>query len=96
MRTVGATFQGSQVARVVSFLPAIKDLTTDSEVAAGEGHVVAAAVVIHPVQTGPGLAAQFFPRARQLARTGKFSIANLHFDTLSSVNNHSEREQGEA
>jgi len=94
MRAVRTALEGGEVSGIVALLPAIKDLTADPEVAAGEGQVVAAAVVIHPIQAGAGLAAQFFPRARQLARTGKFSIANLHFDTLSSVNNHSERKQG--
>ena len=51
--------------------------------AAGASHILATAVEIHPLQADPGLPTQLFPRARQLARTGKFSIVNLHGDTLS-------------
>ena len=93
MRSMGAALQRAQVLGIVALLPAVEDLAADTEVATGEGHVVAAAVIVHPLQAGAGLAAQLFPRARQLARTGKFSITNLHFDTLSSVNNHYERTQ---
>ena len=92
MRPVGAALQTRQVVRIVAFLPTIEALAADAKVPAGEGHVLAAAIVVHPIQAGAGLAAQLLPCARQLARTGKLSIMNLHFDTLPSVNNHSERE----
>src|SRR5438477_5914444 len=93
MRPVGAALQTRQVVRIVAFLPTIEALPADAKVPAGEGHVLAAAIVVHPIQAGAGLAAQLLPCARQLARTGKLSIMNLHFDTLPSANNHSEREQ---
>ena len=79
MRTVQTALQGGEVVGIVASLPAIKDLTADAEVAAGQGHIAAAAVVIHPVQAGPGLAAQFLPDARQLARTRKFLHCELAF-----------------
>ena len=51
----------------------------DSEMAAGASHVATAAVEIHPTQSDPGLPTQV--RA-SLARTGKLSIMNRHYDTL--------------
>src|SRR5438477_12471174 len=92
MRPVGAALQTRQVVRIVAFLPTIEALAADAKVPAGEGHVLAAAIVVHPIQAGAGLAAQLLPCARQLARTGKLSLMHLHLDTLQSVNNHSERE----
>jgi hypothetical protein len=82
MRAVGALFQRGQVLGIVLAAPAIEGLAADPEMAAGAGHVAAPTIEIHPSQTSPGLPAQLFSRARQLACTGKFSIMNLHFDTL--------------
>jgi len=83
MRPVGARFQSAEVVGIIAALPAVEGLAADAEMAAGAGHVAATMVKIHPIQADPGLAAQLLPRARQLARTGKLSIMNLHFDTLS-------------
>jgi len=83
MRTVGTLFQGREVLGIIPALPAVERLAADSKMATGASHVAAATIKIHPGQTSPGLPAQLFPRARQLARTRKFPIANLHFDTLS-------------
>jgi hypothetical protein len=37
----------------------------------------------HPIQADPGLPIRLFPSVRPLTRTRKFSIVNLHGDTLS-------------
>jgi len=68
---------------IVTAAPAVEGLAANPEVAASAGHVLATAIEIHPIQADSGLSTQLFPRARQLARTGKFSIMNLHGDTLS-------------
>src|SRR5271157_954739 len=73
MRPVGTLLQRRQALRIIAASPAVKSLAADSETTAGASHVAAATIKIHPGQTSAGLPAQLFPRARQLARTGKFS-----------------------
>ena len=73
MRPVGAALQTRQVVRIVAFLPTIEALAADAKVPAGEGHVLAAAIVRMIVDTEPrgprplGLDGLL----RQLVRTGK-------------------------
>ena len=93
MGTMAARFQRAQIKRIIAPLPAIEGLAADAEMTAGTGHVVAVAIEIHPGQPHPGFPAELHPDPSQSARTGWFPAANLHFDTLSSVTNHSEREQ---
>jgi hypothetical protein len=83
MGTAGALFQRDQVLGIVAAASAVEGLAADSEMAAGAGHVATPTIKIHPIQADSRLSTQLFPRARQLARTGNFSIMNLHFDTLS-------------
>jgi hypothetical protein len=94
MRTVGAIFQAREIMRVIAAPPAIKGLPADPEMAAGEGRIATIAeIMTHPDQPELGATAQLAPKARELSRFGYPSPMNLHGDTLSSVTNHSEREQ---
>jgi len=94
MRSVRAILQRGEVMRIVAPPPAIERLPADPKVAAGEGRIAAMAqIMIHPSQpelTGP---AQLAPKTRKLPRSRHLPSSYLHDDTLSSVTNHSEREQ---
>src|SRR5271157_3296561 len=89
-----ARFQAAQVQRVVTPSPTIEGLPRDPEMAAGEGHVLAQAIKIHPGQPNSGFPAQLHPNGLQPRRPGWLTVFNLHPDTLlESVTHHSEREQ---
>ena len=85
VRTMTAPFERRQIQRIVTSLPAIKCLAANAEVATSEGHVLAVAVEIHPAQANPRFPAEFHPDSGQPARSRRFSIANLHADTLLEV-----------
>jgi hypothetical protein len=81
---VGLDFAGINRVKALYWTAVINGLLAPSFSPPGVScHILATAVEIHPLQADPGLPTQLFPRARQLARTGKFSIVNLHGDTLS-------------
>jgi hypothetical protein len=79
---------------IIAAPPAIKRLPTDLKVTAGEGRIATVAeIVTHPDQAELASPAQLAPKARELSRFGYLPPLYLHGDTLSSVTNHSEREQ---
>ncbi len=79
MGTMRAGFEGGQIVRIIAALPAIEGLAADPEMATGAGHVLRAAVEIHPGQAQPRLPAQRHPGSGQLARAGVVSLCELAF-----------------
>jgi len=80
----------SIVLRITAALPAIEGLAHNPEMAANTSYVLATAVEIRTA-SGPEPPSSALPRARQLARTTKLSIANLHSDIATlypRVTNH--------
>src|SRR5882672_8154706 len=85
MGTVTARFQAGQIQWLIALEPAVEGLTRNPEMAAGEGHVLRAAIEIHPGQADLCRPAQLHPGRRQSRRPGWLSALRLHTDTLLKV-----------
>ncbi len=94
VRTPRTVFEALKMLGIVAPPPAIEGLRSDSKMPTGQPSVVAVkAVVVHPLEPGPGLPGELRPVASEPSHSRSHPVDDSHSDTILGVTNVSERVQ---